>query len=83
MLSTLRYFEEEDKEHIREGRCRDGVCKSLIAFIIDPEKCTGCMRCRKSYPVGATSGKKKETHVINHKKCERCGICLELCEYDV
>lgn len=82
VLSTLRYFEEEYKEHIREGRCRAGVCKSLITFSIDPEKCTGCMRCRKSCPVGAISGKKKEAHVIDPEKCEKCGICLEVCEYD-
>lgn len=82
VLSTLRYFGDEYREHIKEGRCRAGVCKPLISFSIDPEKCTGCMRCRKSCPVGAISGKKKEAHSIDPEKCEKCGICLEVCEYD-
>jgi ferredoxin len=82
VLSTLRYFGDEYREHIQEGRCRAGVCKPLISFSIDPEKCTGCMRCRKSCPVGAISGKKKEAHAIDPEKCEKCGICLEVCEYD-
>ncbi|MBC7252344.1 MAG: NADH-quinone oxidoreductase subunit NuoF [Actinobacteria bacterium] len=81
VLSTLRYFGDEYREHIQEGRCRAGVCKPLITFSIEPEKCTGCMRCRKSCPVGAISGKKKEAHVIDPEKCEKCGICLEVCEY--
>ncbi|MBC7247583.1 MAG: 4Fe-4S binding protein [Actinobacteria bacterium] len=81
VLSTIRYFEEEYVEHIRDGKCRAGVCKALISFSIDSEKCTGCMRCRKSCPVGAISGKKKEPHLVDPEKCEKCGICFEVCEY--
>lgn len=82
VLSTIRYFEDEYIEHIRDGKCRAGVCKPLLEFTIDPEKCTGCLRCRKQCPVGAISGKKKEPHVIDPQKCEKCGICYEVCEYD-
>jgi NADH:ubiquinone oxidoreductase subunit F (NADH-binding)/(2Fe-2S) ferredoxin/NAD-dependent dihydropyrimidine dehydrogenase PreA subunit len=82
VLSTIKYFEEEYREHIKEKKCRAGVCKALISFEIDPETCTGCLRCLSSCPVEAVSGKKKEPHVINQDKCEKCGICFEVCEYD-
>ncbi len=81
VLSTLRYFEEEYREHILEKKCRAGVCKALISFEIDPEACTGCLRCKKSCPVGAVSGEKKKPHTIDQSLCERCGICLDVCEY--
>jgi len=81
VLSTIKYFEEEYREHIEEGKCRAGVCKALISFEIDPEECTGCLRCLKACPVGAISGKKKEAHFIDQEKCEKCGICFEVCEY--
>ncbi len=81
VLSTIRYFEDEYVEHIVEGKCRAGVCKPLLTFLIDPEKCTGCLRCRKQCPVGAISGRKKEPHLIDQERCEKCGICLEVCEY--
>ena len=50
VLSTIRYFEEEYREHIEEKKCRAGVCKALISFEIDPEACTGCVKCMKSCP---------------------------------
>jgi NADH-quinone oxidoreductase subunit F len=81
VLSTLEYFENEYLEHIKMKKCRAGVCKSLITFNINPKKCTGCMRCRKACPVGAIKGKKKEAHIIVQEKCEKCGICFEVCEY--
>ena len=33
-------------------------------------------------PVGAMTGEKKKPHTIDQSQCERCGICLEVCEYD-
>jgi NADH-quinone oxidoreductase subunit F len=82
VLSTIRYFEEEYAEHLEEKKCRAGVCKALISFEIDPEACTGCLRCKKSCPVGAVTGEKKKPHTIDQSQCEKCGICLEVCEYE-
>ena len=82
VLSTIRYFEEEYAEHLEEKKCRAGVCKALISFEIDPEACTGCLRCKKSCPVGAVTGEKKQPHTIDQSQCEKCGICLEVCEYE-
>jgi len=82
VLSTLQYFEEEYREHIEDKKCRAGVCKALISFEIDAKECTGCLRCLKACPVGAISGEKKEAHTIDQEKCEKCGICYEVCEYD-
>jgi len=82
VLSTIRYFEDEYRAHILERRCPAGACKELITFEIDPASCTGCLKCLKSCPVGAVSGKKKEPHYIDQSLCEKCGICLEVCKYD-
>ncbi len=42
VLSTLRYFKDEYVAHVVEKRCPAGVCKSLLNFSIDKEKCIGC-----------------------------------------
>ncbi len=82
LLSTLRYFRQEYDEHINLKKCRAGVCRALISYRIDPEKCTGCMKCLKKCPVEAISGEKKEPHQIDPRKCEKCGVCFEICSYD-
>jgi NADP-reducing hydrogenase subunit HndC len=82
VLSTIRYFRDEYEAHIRDGRCPAHVCKSLVQYSIDPEKCTGCGRCLRKCPVGAISGEKKTPHVIDHDTCVKCGTCLELCKFD-
>ena len=78
-LSTLRYFKEEYEAHIDEKRCPALSCKELIAFYIDPEKCSACGICRKKCPVDAIDGAKKTIHIIDQKKCTQCGTCLEVC----
>jgi len=82
VLSTIRYFEDEYREHIEERKCRAGVCRALINYTIDVERCTGCLRCVKVCPGEAISGEKKEPHVIDASKCEKCGICFEVCEFE-
>jgi NADH-quinone oxidoreductase subunit F len=78
-LSTLQYFREEYEAHIREKRCPALVCKELIAFHIDPEKCNACMTCLKKCPAEAISGGKNKIHVIDQEKCTKCRTCFEVC----
>jgi NADH-quinone oxidoreductase subunit F len=82
VLSTIKYFREEYDAHIREHRCPAGVCKALITYSIDAEKCTGCTLCSRVCPVGAISGEKKKAHAIDNDKCTRCGACIESCKFD-
>jgi len=79
VLSTIRHFRDEYEAHIREKRCPAGVCKALISYYIQPEKCQGCMICLRNCPVGAITGVKKEAHVIDQDKCTKCGTCFEVC----
>jgi NADH:ubiquinone oxidoreductase subunit F (NADH-binding)/(2Fe-2S) ferredoxin len=82
VLSTIRYFREEYEAHIQDSRCPAHVCKPLIEFSIDAEKCTGCGRCLRNCPTEAISGAKKEPHIIDQEKCIKCGSCHELCKFD-
>jgi len=82
VLSTIRYFREEYEEHVRDRKCRAGVCKELISYSILADKCTGCLACIKPCPSKAITGKKKEVHVLDGEKCIKCGICYEVCKFD-
>jgi NADH:ubiquinone oxidoreductase subunit F (NADH-binding)/(2Fe-2S) ferredoxin/Pyruvate/2-oxoacid:ferredoxin oxidoreductase delta subunit len=82
VLSTLKYFREEYDAHIKNHRCPAGVCKALITYSINAEKCTGCGLCIKVCPTQATSGEKKKAHTINNDLCTRCGACIESCKFD-
>jgi len=82
VLTTLRYFRDEYEAHIREKRCPAGVCKPLITYSIDQDKCTGCGACLRVCPQDAISGKKKKPHQIHLDKCIKCGACFEVCRFD-
>jgi len=79
VLSTIRYFRDEYEAHIKEKRCPAGVCKELISYYIEPEKCQACLICLRNCPAGAITGDKNLTHVIDQDKCTKCGLCLEVC----
>lgn len=79
VLSTLKYFEQEYQAHIKDKRCPAGVCKKLVSFYIDPEKCQACSICAKNCPVDAICGEKDIVYVIDQKKCTKCGTCFEVC----
>jgi len=82
VLSTLRYFRPEYEAHIKDKKCPAGVCKALITYSIDPEKCNGCGVCIRGCVHGAITGEKKQTHVIDTGLCQKCGICRSECKFD-
>ncbi|MDD6042349.1 MAG: NADH-quinone oxidoreductase subunit NuoF [Eubacteriaceae bacterium] len=82
VLSTLRYFRDEYEAHVKEKRCPAGVCKDLLQYTIDPEKCKGCTKCARNCPTRAITGNVKEVHVIDQDKCIKCGACLDNCSFD-
>ena len=81
VLSTMRYFRDEYIAHVVEKRCPAGVCKGLLSYTIDPEKCKGCTACYRKCPVEAISGTVKQPHVIDQSKCIKCGSCLDTCKF--
>ena len=81
VLSTLRRFRDEYVAHVVDKRCPAGVCKRLLRFFIDPEKCKGCTLCARKCPVGAISGAVKEPHKIDPAKCIKCGVCKDNCKF--
>lgn len=82
VLSAIKYFREEYESHIRDKKCPAGVCKELITYGIDEEKCNGCTLCARKCPADAIKGEKKEVHQIDTSLCIKCGICYEVCRFE-
>ena len=83
VLTTIRYFRDEYEDHIKDKKCPAGVCKELITYLIDDEKCPGCGRCVKACPVEAiTSMGKRKPVVLDQDKCIKCGLCYDVCKLD-
>jgi NADH-quinone oxidoreductase subunit F len=78
-LSTFRYFRDEYEAHISERRCPALVCKELVSYWIDPEKCKACLICMKECPSQVIDGAKKTIHIIDQARCNSCGVCFEVC----
>lgn len=82
VLSTIDNFIEEYNEHVHDKKCRAGVCKSLLRYIIQEDACVGCMACARNCPVNAISGEKKMPHLIDQEICIKCGACMEKCKFN-
>ena len=81
IISTLRYFRDEYIAHIVDKKCPAGVCKDLLQYKINADKCKGCTLCARVCPNGAIIGSVKEPHMINPDKCVKCGACMEKCRF--
>jgi NADH-quinone oxidoreductase subunit F len=82
VLTTIKYFRDEYEAHIRDKRCPAKVCKQLITYKVDIEKCTGCMVCARKCPVNAIDGEKKKVHFIREADCIKCGDCYSKCKFE-
>jgi NADH-quinone oxidoreductase subunit F len=82
VLTTIRYFRDEYQAHIDDRRCPALSCEALIAYVVDPDACTGCTLCAKKCPVDAATGEKKQPHVIDQALCIRCDACRAACKFD-
>jgi NADH-quinone oxidoreductase subunit F len=82
VLTTIKYFRDEYEAHIRDKKCPAVYCKKLLTYEIVPEKCTGCMVCKRGCPTEAITGEKKQVHFIHQDKCIQCGDCYSKCKFD-
>ena len=81
VISTMKYFMDEYKEHVIDKTCKTNECKALARIEVIPEKCKGCGICQKNCPVNAIEGEGRDVRVINQDKCIKCGTCIQKCPF--
>lgn len=83
ILSNIKYFKDEFMAHIKDKKCPAGVCKSMLQYFINTDKCKSCSLCKKACPANCISGDRKENipYVIDQAKCVKCGACMDACKF--
>ncbi len=81
VISTLKYFREEFRQHAIQKECRTLECKAMAKITINEEKCKGCGLCQKHCPVNAIDGSGRDKRIINQEKCIKCGTCIASCPF--
>jgi len=82
IISTLTHFKDEYIAHIVDKTCPAKVCKNLMQYKIDPDKCRKCGLCARQCPVNAITGEvKKVPFEIDQTKCVKCGACIASCKF--
>ncbi len=81
VISTMKYFREEFRQHAIEKECKAMECKALSRIEIDEEKCKACGLCQKNCPVNAIEGEGREKRYINQDKCIKCTTCIRSCPF--
>ena len=81
VISTLKYFRDEFREHAIQKECQTLECTAMAKIEIDEEKCKACGLCQKHCPVSAIEGEGREKRKINQDKCIKCGTCIATCPF--